>query len=41
MLTLYETHTADEGGYDLAPYPAIAAWLARIAAMPGHVTLQE
>ena len=35
------THTADEGGYDLAPYPGITAWLARIAAMPGHVTLED
>jgi glutathione S-transferase len=33
------THVAGEGGYDLAAYPGITAWLARIAAQPGHVPL--
>lgn len=33
------THTCDEGGYRLGDYPAVAAWLARVAALPGHVTL--
>jgi glutathione S-transferase len=33
------THVADEGGFDLAPYPAIGAWLDRVAATPGHVTI--
>ena len=33
------THTCEEGGYRLADYPAVAAWLARVAALPGHVTL--
>ena len=33
------THTADEGGFDLSRYPAVEAWLARIAAQPGHVPL--
>ena len=33
------THVADEGGFDLAAYPAIRAWLARVAAMPGHITI--
>jgi len=33
------THVADEGGFDLAPYPAIRAWLARVAAQPKHVTI--
>lgn len=37
-LVLYAyTHVADEGGFDLAAYPAIGAWLARVAALPGHV----
>jgi glutathione S-transferase len=33
------THVADEGGFDLARYPAIRGWLARVAAQPGHVTI--
>ena len=33
------THTFEEGGYRLSDYPAVAAWLARVAAQPGHVTL--
>ena len=33
------THTCEEGGYRLADYPAVLAWLARVAAQPGHVTL--
>ena len=30
------THVADEGGFDLAPYPSIREWLARVASQPGH-----
>jgi glutathione S-transferase len=33
------THVADEGGFDLSPYPAIGTWLARVAAEPGHVAI--
>jgi glutathione S-transferase len=33
------THTCEEGGYRLADYPAVQAWLVRVAAQPGHVTL--
>lgn len=33
------THVAHEGGFDLAPYPAIRAWLARVASQPGHVPM--
>ncbi|MCC1480807.1 glutathione S-transferase family protein [Roseibaca sp. Y0-43] len=34
------THTADtRGGYDLAPYPALRAWLDRVAALPGYAPL--
>lgn len=29
------THKADEGGFDLTPYQAVVAWLARVAAAPG------
>ena len=31
------THVAGDGGFDLSIYPAICAWLARVAAEPGHV----
>jgi glutathione S-transferase len=34
------THRADLGGYDLSPYPAVQAWLARVAAQPGHVPIE-
>jgi glutathione S-transferase len=33
------THVADQGGFDLAPYPGVRAWLARVAARPGHVDI--
>ncbi len=33
------THVADEGGFDLADYAAIRAWLARVAALRGHVPM--
>ena len=33
------THVADEGGFDLADYPAVGAWLERVAAEPGHVPM--
>ncbi|WP_331984592.1 glutathione S-transferase family protein [Chitinimonas sp.] len=33
------THVAEEGGFSLADYPAVRAWLTRVAAMPGHVPL--
>ena len=35
------THVANEGGFDLAPYSAIRAWLARVAAQPGHVAITQ
>jgi len=39
-ISLYAyTHVAHEGGFDLSPYPAIRAWLDRVAAQPGHVTI--
>ena len=34
------THCAADGGFDLGRYPAVQAWLARVAAQPGHVTLE-
>jgi glutathione S-transferase len=33
------THVADQGGHDLAPYPAVRAWIGRVAAEPGHVPM--
>ena len=39
-ITLYAyTHVAHEGGFDLSAYPAIRAWLARVASQPGHVAM--
>ncbi len=39
-ISLYAyTHVADEGGFDLGRYPAIRAWLERVAAQPGHVPI--
>jgi glutathione S-transferase len=35
------THVAHEGGFDLARYPGIRAWLARVAAQPGHVRITD
>ena len=34
------THVAEEGEFDLSRYPAIRAWLARVAAEPGHVPMR-
>jgi glutathione S-transferase len=33
------THVADQCDYDLTAFPAIRAWLHRVAAEPGHVTM--
>jgi glutathione S-transferase len=33
------SHVAHEGGYDLAGYPALRAWMARVAAQPNHITI--
>jgi glutathione S-transferase len=30
------THVAEEGGFDLSAYPAVGAWLERVAAQPGY-----
>ena len=34
------THCADEGGFDLAKYPGVNAWLARVRERPGFVAMQ-
>ena len=33
------THVADEGGFDLATYPAIRSWLGRVEATPNYVPM--
>ncbi|NUR77366.1 MAG: glutathione S-transferase family protein [Thermoleophilia bacterium] len=33
------THVAQEGGFELERYPAIHAWLERVASQPGHVRI--
>jgi glutathione S-transferase len=39
-ISLYAyTHMAGEGGYDLAAFPGIGRWLARVAAQPEHVPI--
>jgi len=39
-ISLYAyTHCAGEGGYDLAAFPGVSAWLGRVAEQPGHVTI--
>ena len=39
-ISLYAyTHVAPEGGFDLERYPAIRAWIDRVATQPGHITI--
>ena len=33
------THVADQGGFELEPYPAVRRWLDRVAAESGHVPI--
>jgi glutathione S-transferase len=33
------THVAEEGGFELARYPAVRAWIARVASEPGHIPI--
>ena len=35
------THVAGEGGFNLDNFPQVNAWLARVAAEPGHVTMHH
>lgn len=35
------THVAHEGGFDLSGYPALQAWLKRIAAQPRHIAITD
>ncbi len=34
------THVAEEGDFDLGAYPAVRAWLDRVAATPGHIAIE-
>ncbi len=34
-------HVAHEGGFDLEPFPSVRGWLARVAAQPGHITIDQ
>jgi len=33
------THVAEEGGFELANFPAIQDWLARVSSQPGHIPI--
>jgi glutathione S-transferase len=33
------SHVAEDGGFRLADYPNVQAWLGRVAATPGHITI--
>jgi glutathione S-transferase len=35
------THVADEGGFDLEGFPAVHAWLERVASQPGYVPITQ
>ncbi len=35
------SHVADEGGFDLSDFPALRAWLMRVAAQPGHIPITQ
>ena len=40
-ISLYAyTHVAEEGGFELAAYPAVRAWIDRVSARPGHVPIE-
>ncbi|HLB17903.1 MAG TPA: glutathione S-transferase family protein [Gaiellaceae bacterium] len=34
------THVAEEGSFELEPYPAVRRWLERVASEPGHVPIE-
>lgn len=35
------THVAPEAGIDLAPYPAVLAWMGRVASQPRHILMMD
>ena len=32
-------HVAEEGGFELDPYPVVRGWIDRVAAEPGHIPI--
>jgi glutathione S-transferase len=35
------THVSEEGGFELHRYPAVQAWIERVAALPGHIAITD
>jgi len=35
------THVAAEGGFDLGDFPALRAWLSRVAEQPDHISIDD
>jgi glutathione S-transferase len=35
------THVAHEGGFDLDGYPALRAWLSRVAPQPAYIPITQ
>lgn len=35
------THVAEEGGFQLGEYPAVSAWLARVAQAPAYISIDD
>jgi len=33
------THVCEDGGFELRHYPNVQAWIARVATLPGHITI--
>ena len=41
-ISLYAyTHVAEEGGFDLSAYPAVRAWIDRVADQPDHILITQ
>jgi glutathione S-transferase len=34
-------HSAEEGGFNLGPYPGILSWLGRVRSQPGHIPITD
>jgi glutathione S-transferase len=35
------THVCEDGGFEVNRYPSVQAWLARVAALPGHIAITD